>query len=47
MEVKLESKQRMLHPKRNPDSRTKVARDVPDLISEDIEKLRAMFPKVF
>jgi adenine-specific DNA-methyltransferase len=47
MEVKLKSKQRMPGPKRNPDSHINVARDVPDLISEDIEKLRAVFPQVF
>ncbi len=47
MEVKLKSKQGMLGLKRNPDSRTKVPREVPDLISEDTEKLRAIFPQVF
>ncbi len=34
-------------PKQDPAKRTKVAREVPNLVSDDIERLRQIFPQIF
>ncbi len=47
METKLKDKQRLLADKPDSVSRTRVAREVPNLVSDDIARLQQIFPQVF